>query len=456
VGFEPTVPLRARLISSQVKLPGRMLSPWGECGFIAVWHGLNAAENCNNVQQEWTAIDRSDICHWMRTPKLEPRKLEWLDRPAKWELYVPGTLSDTGKPQRLYFETSEQAETEIVRIRNRRTTFGESLEQLNSARAAEAVACYRLLDGIGVTLLDAVNGFLALHRERSASVPFRTLFDAYLAKIAKRSTKHATAMRQTRDRFPALHEILACDITPKLLDELLLPLPPASRDLTMRHWKSVFRYGIKREYVRSNPVERLDFAGNQPHEVEIYDVPEIKAFLEDALENDLGLLPFYTLGWFCGIRPEGELEGLEWRYVHIKARKPHVSIPATVSKVRKFREVDLPSNAVAWLKEYQSRGGSMEGKVVPWAHEVLRNHRQASAERVGVTWIQDGMRHSFASYWLPIHHDLDRLLHQMGHADKATFSKHYHSRIPRFEAAKFWRIRAPKRKGSRRIVPFAA
>jgi len=60
----------------------------------------------------------------------------------------------------------------------------------------------------------------------------------------------------------------------------------------------------------------------------------------------------------------------------------------------------------------------MEGKVVPWAHEVLRNLRKASAGRAGVAWIQDGMRHSFASYWLPIHHDLDKLLHQMGQADK--------------------------------------
>jgi integrase len=392
----------------------------------------------------------------MRWPKLEPKKIEGLNTPRPWCLNVPASISDNGKRQRLFFETREQAESQIMSIRSRRLTFGETLDTLSPARASEALAAYRLIEGIGVTLLDAVNGFLTLHRERSASVPFRTLFDAYLAKIQKRSTKHTTAMRQTRDRFPELHELLACDITPKILDELLLPLPPASRDLTLRHWRSVFRYGIKREYVRTNPIERLDFAGTETREVEIYEVTEVEALFKDALENDLALLPFYVLCSCCGIRPEGEIESLEWRYVHIKTRKPHVSIPATVSKVRKFREVDLPSNAVAWLKEYQTRGGSMEGKIVPWAHEVLRNHRQASAERARVSWIQDGMRHSFASYWLPIHHDLDKLLHQMGHADKATFSKHYHSGIPRSEAAKFWRIQPPKRKGARKIVPIKA
>jgi site-specific recombinase XerD len=389
----------------------------------------------------------------MRHPSLEPKKLKGSTAPRQWYINIPKRFSDTGRQQRLFFETLEAAEGEIMSIRKRKLSFGQTLEQMDQAFASEAVAARRLLDGTGISLLDAAKTALELHQQRSASTPFRTLFDAYLAKIAKRSTKHTTAMRQTRDRFPAIHDVLACDITPKVLDELLLPLPPASRDLTLRHWRSVFRYGIKREYVRSNPVERLDFAGTHPHEVEIYDVPEIKTLLEDALESDLGLLPFYILGFLCGIRPEGEIEALEWRYVHVKGRKPHVSIPATVSKVRKFREADLSPSAVAWLKEYQSRGGSMEGKVITWAHELLRNHRKASAERAGVKWIQDGMRHSFASYWLPIHHDLDKLLHQMGHADKATFSKHYHSGIPRSEAAKFWAIRPPQRKEAK-IVSF--
>ena len=79
--------------------------------------------------------------------------------------------------------------------------------------------------------------------------------------------------------------------------------------------------------------------------------------------------------------------------------------------------------------------------MIQWEHENLRKHRKASVERVGVRWIQDGMRHSFASYWLPIHHDVDRL---MGHTDRATFSRHYHAGVPRAEAKKFWVIR-PKR-----------
>jgi integrase len=384
----------------------------------------------------------------MRYPSLEPKKLKNSNAPRQWYVDIPPRFSDTGKQQRLFFATREEAETQTQAIWNRRQTFGETLEQLSPARASEALAAYRLLAGINVTLLDAVRGFLEVHRQRTGSLPFEKLFDSYLIKIARKSEKHRVAMRQTRDRFPDLLPMLAVDITAAKLDELLLPLPPASRDLILRHWRSVFRYGRKKGYVMVSPTERLDFAGTEIKEVQIYSVEDVRKLLNDALENDLGLLPFYLLGAFCGLRPEGESEGLEWNYVHADGKNPHVSIPATISKVGKFREVELPKNVATWLEAYQQRGGSMEGKVVPWSHSALRKRRTASAERAGVSWIQDGLRHSFASYWLPIHHNIDRLLLMMGHSDVSTFGKHYHSGVPAAEAKKFWAILPPKRKGS--------
>jgi hypothetical protein len=39
--------------------------------------------------------------------------------------------------------------------------------------------------------------------------------------------------------------------------------------------------------------------------------------LDHALEDDLPLLPYLVLGFFCGIRPEGELPELEWRDVDL-------------------------------------------------------------------------------------------------------------------------------------------
>jgi hypothetical protein len=282
---------------------------------------------------------------------LEPHKVTSREKAGKapWCLNVPAELSPTGKRQQLFFDLKKGADAEAETLEARRDNFGVSLTAMTPARIAEASEAFKRLEGHPISLLDAVGMALALHKDRTSSVPFGELFDLYLTRIQKRSAKHRDSMRQTKERFPSLQKILACDITPKMLDELLLPLPPASRDLVMRHWRSVFRYGIKRQYLQANPIERIDFAGTAPKEVEIYTVKAAGDLLLDALENNLELLPFYVFGFFCGIRPENELENLDWQYVHLDKRK-HVAIPATISKTHKYREVDLSPNAIAWLR----------------------------------------------------------------------------------------------------------
>jgi integrase len=286
------------------------------------------------------------------------------------------------------------------------------------------------------------------------SLAFGKLFDLYLAKISRKSKKHRDSMRQTRDRFPDLLSMLASDITAAKLDELLLPLPPASRDLVIKHWRSVMRYGIKRGYLTVNVADRLDLHGTEIKEVQIYSIEDVHKLLTDALEHELNLLPFYCLCGFAGVRPQDEIETLEWQYVHWRERKPFVAIPAVIAKTGKFREVELSKNAAAWLRAYVDRGGFIEGRVMQWSRDMIRRHRKASMKRVGVALIQDGLRHSYASYWQATYRDTGKLMSMMGHTNPRTFSRHYHSGVPRSEAEKFWAILPPKQAGKRKIVPF--
>ena len=69
------------------------------------------------------------------------------------------------------------------------------------------------------------------------------------------------------------------------------------------------------------------------------------------------------LGFFCGIRPRGELEKLEWRDVDLADRV--VTIRPEVSKTHRRRFPELSENAIVWLEEYRQRGGHMEGRIVP-------------------------------------------------------------------------------------------
>src|SRR6516165_9570741 len=78
-----------------------------------------------------------------RNSSLRPRRLPSLGNEAlQWVVNVPASLSPTGKRQRRFFATRQQAEVECELLKTRKFNFGHSLNSLSPARIAEAVACY--------------------------------------------------------------------------------------------------------------------------------------------------------------------------------------------------------------------------------------------------------------------------------------------------------------------------
>jgi integrase len=390
----------------------------------------------------------------MKRAALEPIKVESRNRPAKWRVSIPPHLSDTGKRQQLFFETREQAESETAAIWNRRATFGETLEQLSPARASESLAAYRLLEGHNVTLLDAVNGFLAVHKDRNSSIPYLELFNQFLEAKKDRNSEYLRELRIARDRWPELHQKLVCDISHRDLDPILNKLKPGARNTNLRYLRAVFNLGLKKGLLSENPVSRMDFVRRRRQEVETLSNKQVKAMLEHAMSEDLQLLPFLILGLFCGIRPDGELQKIEWSDIDLDGKS--ITIRPEISKTNRRRFVDLSDNAAAWLRACGDRGGVCGGRVVSLTPSELRTHRSANWKAAGITeWIQQGMRHTYCSNWLAKHEDVNKLVLQSGHDSVDTMWRNYHKGTPKAEAEAFWSIRPPKRKGSK-IVQFEA
>ena len=82
-------------------------------------------------------------------------------------------------------------------------------------------------------------------------------------------------------------------------------MPPAARNAAMRYLKAVFNFGIKRRYLRENPIARLDFIERPNLEVEVFTAGQVSKMLSYAFEHDLALLPFLVFGSFCGIPTRG-------------------------------------------------------------------------------------------------------------------------------------------------------
>jgi integrase len=203
---------------------------------------------------------------------------------------------------------------------------------------------------------------------------------------------------------------------------------------------------IKRAWMPpgTSPVARLDFADLEKKEVEVFSAIEVERMLNDALENDLDLLPFLILAAFCGIRPDGELRKLLWSDLKFDGDKPQVVIRPEVSKMKRRRFVDLSENALAWIEAYRQRGGVDTGKIVPFSANVLRKKRRKNRARAKITrWIQQGLRHTFCSAWLATNKRVNELVLQSGHTNPDTMWKHYHRALTEAEAKAFWAIQPP-------------
>jgi integrase len=226
----------------------------------------------------------------------------------------------------------------------------------------------------------------------------------------------------------------------------------------MRYWRAVFNLGEKRGFLAkgANPINSMHFVQAPRKEVEVVSNEHVRKLLDYTLENDLELLPFLVLGFFCGIRPEGELMELQWRDVHLDGEKPEVIIRAVVSKTHRMRVIELSPNAVAWLNAYRPRGGEMDGRVMKIKLHWLRTRRLSNwRAAVGkkVKWIHDGMRHTFCSNWLAMHEKIDRLVLISGHDSVDTMWRHYYRGTTKAAAAHFWNLYPPGFKEPK-IVPF--
>jgi hypothetical protein len=223
---------------------------------------------------------------------------------APWCVNVPNELSDTGKRRQLFFDTKSEASTECEKLKARRDNFGVSLTAMTPARITEASEAYKLLDPLNVQLLDAVREYVETHKTRSASVPFSRLFDLFLEAKAAKSEKYKTQLRWVKERCAVLHDRLAADITVRDLDAVLQGEKATVRNAWMRYLRAVFNYGVKRDYLASNPVTKLDFAEVVKGDTAIFDPATVRAILTDCLKNDLALLPYRVIGFFAGVRPD--------------------------------------------------------------------------------------------------------------------------------------------------------
>jgi integrase len=144
----------------------------------------------------------------------------------------------------------------------------------------------------------------------------------------------------------------------------------------------------------------------------------------------------FAVALFVGVRPVGEMTGLQWN--HFDLKKNQIRIPAEISKTNDERLISpIPENLKVWLKRAHYRKGD---PVRPMNYRNWRSQIKKARESVSVaSWCDDIARHTFATFSFQ-HNGLEWTMESGGWTNPTTLFKHYKGLATKEEAEAFYSI----------------
>ncbi len=303
---------------------------------------------------------------------------------------------------------------------------GHKAKSLSDSQRLDSVEALDTLKEFGTTLRAAAAFYAKHHKEVDHRNGVGHLIEAYLKEQAKRvevGTLRPRTHEDTTKRLKPLKETLghlAIDaVDTEDIRELLEGYKPLNASNYKRYISMFFRWANKKKLVKGNPVDGLDPIPLDNDAPEIYSPKQVKAIMGACIDGDKPrkeMLPYFALAFFGGIRPD-EIKRLGWGDIDLEEGVIHIR--AAVSKTRTARFLEMPRNLRQWLATCPDR----TGLVFPWSETSCRRWRAEAYKTAGVPSIQDGARHSMATYYLALH-GRDETTELLGHSDKVLF-RHY-------------------------------
>lgn len=181
-----------------------------------------------------------------------------------------------------------------------------------------------------------------------------------------------------------------------------------------------FNWAKEHRIIALNPLDEIKRPSAGNIEPGIYQPDEFRRLLETADKHFPDLLPFIAVSGFAGLRTsellakyDGEAT-LQWSDVLWDKKliqvRPEVA-KKTKRKSGDRRYIPMEPALIHWLEPYRKETGTVATFAESWCRSILRGLKKTPqegdpAESFGlfrmakVTPVKNGLRHSFASYWL--------------------------------------------------------
>ena len=181
----------------------------------------------------------------------------------------------------------------------------------------------------------------------------------------------------------------------------------------------LFEFALRREWCDKNPIKRIEHKKVVEKEILPLKLSETKQLIKTAQNESPEYAIVAALLVYTGIRPR-EVRRLTWR--DIDTEEKTITVRSQCSKTGGVRQVEIPPVLNRLLIAHSRE--LKEEKICPtdWQRR-WRKIRDNSGFRG--RWVQDVLRHTYASFHAKRYADLPRLQLNMGHRDQSLLRSRY-------------------------------
>ena len=311
------------------------------------------------------------------------------------------------------------------------------------AIARDWAEAMKILDE-GTSLVEACRYWVEKHGSNFVPQKPKVVIDSFLERkrLEGISEKHLENTRYQAERFERtfrdrdLHTLTVPELRSYLLG---LRLSNAATIYHRNTLKMIFDHAVENLWCPKdhNPIKAIVFKRETADEIAFFKVKEIKRLFNKVANKEPDLIPYLVFATLAGIRPE-EVRRMNWEWVSQEAvRLPGRLNGKRITKTGRPRQVPLCKAAQAWLTPYRH----LTGNVLPerYREKLVRRLRKIS----GLTWIQDGLRHSYGSYRRAQTKDIAQLSEEMGNTVQVCMDHYANPHVDSKDAEAFFNLMPP-------------
>ena len=327
----------------------------------------------------------------------------------------------------------------------------------------EIISAQTLLDGRGITILDAARlacNMLDSLPKSSALTPLQ-----FCSKIIETGRRHLRTAEMSVENGFALYLETKRHLRPESFSDIRYlgnRLLKANPELAARNFSELsvseceewineafstppqfnkaramlhglFEFALRREWCDKNPIKRIARRKVVEKEIQPLKLSETRRLIKTAQKESPSCGVAAALLVYTGIRPR-EVVRLTWR--DIDTEENTITIRSQCSKTGGVRQVEIPPVLNKLLNANKAESNS---PICPpnWQRR-WRKIRDNSGFRG--RWVCDVLRHTYASFHAKRYSDLPRLQLNMGHRDQSLLRSRYINMrgISKQSAYEFW------------------